>query len=311
MFGFGRPYNYERFTAEMLDPEKMHDAFDDAPYPGDPAPDFEGRTLDGDSITLSDYVGGKNVVLVFGSATCPMTAGSIGGMNELYDEFQDQDVQFLFVYVRESHPGERIPAHRRIDDKVRAADLFRSEEEVEMPILVDDLRGTIHKKYGKLSNPAFLIDKSGRVAFRMMWAQPETLRAAITELLETQEERETDHAIVQGGEDRSMPFSYALLHAHRAIERGGDEARAHFTEALGMKGRVALATSAVAGKASENAGTIAVTALLTGAVLAGGLVAGTQLRKRRLRKSQEPYRYPVVPNKPPAMTGTDYEPVGI
>ncbi len=311
MFGFGRPYNYERFTREMLDPEKMHDAFDDAPYPGDPAPDFEGRTLEGDAIRLSDYVGEKNVVLVFGSATCPMTAGSIGGLNQLYEEMKDEDVQFLFVYARESHPGERIPAHRGIDEKVRAADLFRSEEDVEMPILVDDVRGSIHKQYGKLSNPAFLIDKSGRVAFRMMWAQPDALRAAIEELLDVQEERGSEHAIAQGGEDRSMPFTYALLHAHRAIERGGDEARAHFTEALGMKGRVALATSAVADKASENAGTIAVTALLTGAVLAGGLVAGAQLRKRRMRKMLEPYRYPAVPDEPTAMTGTDYEPVGI
>lgn len=311
MFGFGRPYNYERFTREMLDPEKMHDSFDDAPYAGDRAPDLEARTLDGDSIALSDYEGGKNVVLVFGSATCPMTAGSIGGLNDLYDEFQGEEVQFVFVYVRESHPGERIRAHRHLDDKVRAAELFRSEEEVEMPIVVDDVKGTIHKRYGKLANPAFLIDKSGRVAFRMMWAQPETLRAAIAELLQVQEERGSEHAIVQGGEDRSMPFSYALLHAHRAIERGGDEARARFTEALGMRGRVALATSAVADKASEKAGTIALTALLTGAVLAGGLVAGAQLRKRRMRTALEPYRYPSVPRPPRAMTGTDYEPVGI
>jgi hypothetical protein len=61
----------------------------------------------------------------------------------------------------------------------------------------------------------------------------------------------------------------------------------------------------------ENAGTIALAALLTGAVLAGGLVAGAQLRKRRIRKAQEPYRYPIVPDEPTAMTGTDYEPVGI
>ena len=41
-----------------------------------------------------------------------------------------------------------------------------------MPIIVDDLRGSIHKKYGKLPNPTFLIDKSGRIAFRCLWTQP-------------------------------------------------------------------------------------------------------------------------------------------
>jgi len=52
MFGFGPRYNYERFTREMLTPEKFADAFDDAPGPGDRAPDFEARTLTGDRVRL-------------------------------------------------------------------------------------------------------------------------------------------------------------------------------------------------------------------------------------------------------------------
>ena len=41
--------------------------------------DFKATTLDGETVRLSDYAGKKNVLLIFGSATCPMTARSIRG----------------------------------------------------------------------------------------------------------------------------------------------------------------------------------------------------------------------------------------
>src|SRR5690242_13201326 len=139
-----KPYNYRRFTRDTATRELLagHAGFP-GPRPGDRAPEFEGRTIDGDLIRLTDYAGSKNVVLTFGSATCPMTAGSISGLRDLYEDYAGDDVQFLFVYVREAHPGDEIPAHASIEDKVRAADLLRSEEELEMPIIVDELNGTI------------------------------------------------------------------------------------------------------------------------------------------------------------------------
>src|SRR5207253_6875958 len=106
MFGM-KPYTYERFTRDLIAKDMTKSKLAGAgPAPGSRAPDFTGRTLDGDKLTLSDFRGEKNVVLTFGSATCPMTAGSIAGVNELYDEFAGDDVEFLFVYVREAHPGD-------------------------------------------------------------------------------------------------------------------------------------------------------------------------------------------------------------
>src|ERR1051326_4339547 len=111
-----------------------------------------------------------------------MTAGSIRGMNELYREIRGGETEFLFVYVREAHPGERIPAHKSMDRKIEAAKLLRDEEAVEMPILVDDPKGSIHRKYSQLPNPAFLIDKSGRVAFRCKWTTSKAIESALEEL---------------------------------------------------------------------------------------------------------------------------------
>ena len=281
MFGF-KSYNYDAFTKDLLIKDVALDRFS-GPEPGDEAPDFEARTLNGDRVRLSDYEGEKNVVLTFGSATCPFTAASIGGINELYDDYSSDDVQFLFCYVREAHPGENLAAHHSIDDKVQAAELFREEEEVEMPILIDDLKGTIHKKYGKLPNSTFIIDKSGRIAFRSLWTRAGVIEEALDELIDLQEERGTDHAVVHDGEDIKMPSTYAMLHAHRALERGGHRAIHDFRSELGLPGRLAVTGSRIVRPVVEHPGASLATAAITAGVITGGIIVGRLLRQRRFR----------------------------
>jgi peroxiredoxin len=281
MFGF-KSYNYDAFTKDLLLKDVALDRFS-GPAPGDTAPDFEARTINGDRVRLSDYEGEKNIVLTFGSATCPFTAATISGMNDLCDEYSSEEVQFLFCYVREAHPGERLAAHHDIEDKVRAAEQFRDEEEVEMPILVDDLKGSVHKKYGKLPNSTFIIDKSGRIAFRCLWTRPNVIEDALEELVELQQERGTDHAIVHGGEDTKMPSVHAMLHAHRALERGGHRAIHDFRSELGLPGAVAVTGSRIVRPVVENPGTALATAAITAAVITGGIVVGRILRQQRFR----------------------------
>ncbi len=311
MFGFKR-YNYDTFTRDLLMKDLAVSELAGGPAPGDRAPDFEARTLDGDRIQLSDFEGEKNVVLTFGSVTCPMTTGSIAGMNDLYDEYSGDDVQFLFVYVREAHPGEQLPAHREIDDKVRAAELLRDEEDVEMQIIVDDLRGTIHKKYSKLPNPTFLVDKSGRIAFRCLWTQPGVVEDALEELLERQRERGVDHVVVNGGEHTSMPASYAAIHSYRALERGGSKSLDDFRQAMGLPGRVALATSRIIHPVASNPGKSVVAAALAVGVVTAGVLAGKKLRERGWRHDLPYDIHEGLDHRRGTATGTDdYEPVGI
>lgn len=308
MLGRSSNYNHEHFTREVL--EGTASGVFSGPGPGEQAPDFKATTLDGESVRLRDYQGKKNVLLVFGSATCPMVAGSIRGINDLYDEFPQDDVAFLFVYVREAHPGERIRAHRSFAEKMRAARLIRDEEAIQMPIVVDDLSGSIHRKYSRLPNPAFLIDKSGRVAFRCMWAQPDQLRKAIQELLETQD-RGVDHAVVNGGQDLNAPISYGMLFSYRALERGGEQAFGDFRRVFGIPDKVVLAVSRMAKPLIENPTRVLAIAALTAAVLAGGLYAGFELRKRRLGVIRNPYRAYEDEEVRDTETGTDYGAVGI
>lgn len=308
MLGFST-YNYEHFSRDLF--QDLAQSSFSGPVPGERAPDFKAVSLEGESIRLSDFSKKKNVLLIFGSATCPMTASAIGGINELYDRFRGDDIEFIFIYVREAHPGEIIPAHRSMREKTEAARLLRDEEDMHMPILVDDLRGTIHRKYSRLPNPAFLIDKSGRVAFLSLWSKPEALGAAIEELLELEQERGVDHAIVSGGQDLSMPLPYSALSAYRALERGGKQSLSDFRHALGLPARVAFTATHLARPLLDNPGRVMSIIALTAAVLAGGLYAGFELRKRRLGTRRNPYRAYEREKVRDTDTGTDYGAVGI
>lgn len=289
MFGF-TPYNYETFRRNLLIKDMVTTKFLGAPKPGDKAPDFEGRTLNGDRIRLSDFRGDSNVVLTFGSATCPFTAASIRGLNDLYDDFSD-DVQFLFVYVREAHPGEELGPHTSMKDKLQAAEMFRDEEDVEMPIIVDDLNGRIHRKYGKAPNPTYLIDRSGRIAFRMLNTNARVLGEAIEELLDRQEERGVDHVIVHGGEFSGIPKASAFLHTHRALKRGGKKSINDFKQEMGWPGRVAVTGSHVVEPVIEHPMAVLAMAGAAAGVIALGIWGGLALRKRRFQQIRNPYDY--------------------
>ena len=305
MFGSGI-YNYEHFTRDRLTGLNK----ENGPESGDVAPDFTLRTVDGDKLSLSDFEEHKNVLLTFGSATCPMTLGAIGGLNDLYEKYRGDNVEFLFVYVREAHPGEELPFHESMEDKFRAAQLFRDEEELKMPVLVDDLRGSVHRKYGQLPNPSYLIDRSGRIAFRCLYAQPNVLENAIDELLEFQQRTGKDRAVVAGGEDRRMPKSFPLLYTYRALKRGGQQSIADFEQVMGVSGKLAVTSSRIVQPVIEHPRKTAAAAALAAGVVAGGVYAGFKLREKRLAR-HEPYRY-YAREQRLSKTGTDdYEPIGI
>jgi peroxiredoxin len=311
MFGLTGEYNYEQFTKSMLMKDMVASRnFNGAPRPGERAPDFELRTLEGDKVKLSDFRGEKNVVLTFGSATCPMTAGSIAGMSNLYEEYRDRQTEFFFIYVREAHPGDEIPAHESMSDKVHAAEILRSEEDVEIPILVDELNGSVHRKYGKMPNPTFLIDKSGRVAFRCLWTQPGVIEEALNQLIEAEEEDGIERVVVLGGEDKSMPVSYPALYSYRALHRGGRRAILDFERAMGFPGKMVVASSRLIGPVAENPGRTVAAAALGAGVLAASIYAGRALRRKRLSKPT-PYRGYPIDKHPEEESPGDYDVVGI
>jgi hypothetical protein len=52
-------------------------------------------------------------------------------------------------------------------------------------VLVDDLYGTVHRDYGMLADPTYLVGTDGRVSFYNYWTHVPTLYRAIQSLLAT------------------------------------------------------------------------------------------------------------------------------
>ncbi len=287
MFGYTR-YNYERFRREMQEGATA-DRWNRAPEPGDQAPDFELQSLAGEMVRLKDFKGNSNVVVTFGSATCPQTAASIGGLRSLAREFAKAEVEFLFLYVREAHPGAELPPHHTMEDKARAALLLQEQEKISFPVLIDELGGETHRHYGSIPNASFIVDKSGRIAYRSLASHAPSLGAALEELLEVQKERDTQHAIVHGGEDSITPSFSTFLNAFRAIERGGYDAVTNFRNELGLPGRAYLRGARIVGPMAEHpALTITTIVGILGAIGVGFYI-GHEIRKRRAEGPYEVY----------------------
>ena len=67
--------------------------------------DYTLTDLEGNEVSLTDYKG-KWLVIESGSRTCPMYVKNVDKFSELKDKYTD--VEWLMVYVREAHPGERL-----------------------------------------------------------------------------------------------------------------------------------------------------------------------------------------------------------
>lgn len=168
------PYNYPRFRADF------HDLRDFAgPKPGEVFPPLTFCTVEGKAGTLADLFPGQYVALESGSCTCPMYARNVQKMKRLAE--QHPEVTFVMLYIREAHPGERIPAHRTEEEKRELAEGLRHHHEEWRTILVDDLEGRAHRTLGLMPNFIYFVDPSGRVLFRRDWSVPGDLEAALAE----------------------------------------------------------------------------------------------------------------------------------
>jgi len=167
------PYLNPRFKVGLYD----WDTFV-GPRAGEPAPDFSVFDFEGNEVKLSDFRG-KWVVIETGSATCSQYSKNIDRMAELRADFPE--VEFLLIYVREAHPGERLHQHRSFADKQRAARLLPDRYNENRRILIDSLEGDMHRSYGAMPNVVYVVDPEGSVHYRSDWAHVDKLRTALSD----------------------------------------------------------------------------------------------------------------------------------
>ncbi len=169
--GLDETYNYDRFRVGLYNLDQLT-----GPEVGEEAPDFVAETLGGHEIHLSDYRG-RLVVLVTGSYTSPQYIDKIGAMNLVAQRYPE--ATFLTLYVREAHPGNKVPSHRNIEDKRALAQRTVNEDGERAELLIDDLNGSAHRMYGGLPNSGYVIDERGTVVARGAWNNPRVVEKAL------------------------------------------------------------------------------------------------------------------------------------
>lgn len=98
-----------------------------------------------------------------------MTASAGPAFRQLHDEYGER-VAFLSLYVREAHPGDRYEQPERFEDKVRHARDYRDRDEIEWPVAVDEIDGTLHRQLDPKPHSAYVMAPDGTVAARVLWA---------------------------------------------------------------------------------------------------------------------------------------------
>lgn len=121
---------------------------------GDLAPNFELKTLAGETVELSDYRG-QTVMLNFWATWCPPCRAEMPDMQDFY---QDSEVQVLAINLTSSE--------NTIEDVIQ----FKEEYGLSFPILLDD-KNVVGDRYQIRPMPtSYMVDASGVIQFIMYGA---------------------------------------------------------------------------------------------------------------------------------------------
>ena len=133
---------------------------------GELAPDFTLKDQDKNPVTLSDFRGSKNVVLVFyPKSFTGVCQGELCALRDEIADFSNDDVQTLAVSV------DTDAVHKQ----------WAKEQGYEFPLLADFWpHGGVAQQYGVFDDASglalrgtFIIDKQGAVAYKVVNAIPD------------------------------------------------------------------------------------------------------------------------------------------
>lgn len=139
---------------QAMEPEKPKDNLPGIAI-GEKAPDFELKTLSGDTIKLSDYRG-KKVMLNFWATWCPPCKEEMPDM-EKFHQANGEEVVILAVNIDPQFNVEQ----------------FVSEMGITFPILLDE-KDEVNSQYQILTVPTtYFIDKEGVIRHKYLTAMTE------------------------------------------------------------------------------------------------------------------------------------------
>lgn len=107
-------------------------------------------------------------------------------------EFREAPIEFFTIYVREPHAGEaRFWKYRQpetLEEKYANARLLVKQKQITMPVLVDEMDELAHRRFGRLPNMIYVIDKHSKIVYKSMWTRPRELRQFLYDLCRSDDE---------------------------------------------------------------------------------------------------------------------------
>lgn len=137
---------------------------------GQPAPNFELQSLDGQSVSLKDFKG-KPVLINFWATWCGPCVYEMPFLQEIHDEWSSKGLILLAI-----NDGESL-------SKVSQ---FMQRYNFSLPVLLDN-RQAVAKKYNIVGIPTtFFIDKDGIIQEKVIGAFPNKaeIEARLSKLME-------------------------------------------------------------------------------------------------------------------------------
>lgn len=115
--------------------------------PGEPAPDFKLKDLNGHELSLSDFKG-KLVLINFWASWCLPCTSEMPALQRLYSRLKDEG--FVIVAIG-------------VDDDRDSLAAFANQYGLSFPIIIDET-GEVKKTYGVRGVPeSFYVDRAGRI----------------------------------------------------------------------------------------------------------------------------------------------------
>jgi len=107
-------------------------------------------------------------------------------MEELAAEFGDT-ASFFTVWVREPHAGGDFPQPENVETRKQYAQACVDADGQKIPVIVDDMEGSLHQHLGHFPNAVYVLDSRGRVAYRAIWLDHREIRRVLERLREADE----------------------------------------------------------------------------------------------------------------------------
>jgi len=147
----------------LAGPERLTAGAPSAGGPGEASPpsNFTLPALDGQPVSLNQYLGKKSVLLVFWATWCPECKAAIPEINSLHGGPLSDKLQVLGLDFRESR--------EKVSSIVKARD-------IRYPVLLDE-KGKVARDYGVVGIPTYvLISREGKVVYREHALPPDISR---------------------------------------------------------------------------------------------------------------------------------------